>query len=863
MQAISSLEVREGKQTELPDHLLQLPDCDWALWRCVAVRGAGFPSVDVLKFRSPKSALAADQLIAAENDARRLQRSALESLRLRMNAIAGSQEESDRVIKSSVSRAIKKLKQGNLPTAPVIACADDSLAAYDAARRHLDAARSNYDQTFKQELLTLSHSIQEVAADDRFREAVNWQNRHCFGRAIDVLLHTPDNVRHRARRLREELVAKYVQRYALKNDTIGFFGPVGWARLDETEPNIRVEVGEEFVSTRTVYFEAWCIQTLVDVLNTHQSLRPWMTVCRLPSVYLEGSNLHHPLTGTRRISDEQATLLRLCDGTRTAKELAHYLINAQPATFRNEALVYGILQSLRNKSLIFWGFQVPYELYPERTLREQLNKIDDSGLRQMALAPLDDLESARELIGQAAGNSEKLDKALVNFETTFIRLTNEAPRRRGGQTYAARTLIYEDCRRNTEVVLGQEVLQSLAPPLSMLLASCRWLTCEVARTYRQVFKQIYDELLPRAKGKQVDALSFWLHVHTLILNDSKSVIANLVNDFHAKWANILALPLNEKQVHYKSEDLRPQVLAAFAAPGPGWGFARHHSPDVMVAAESVEAFQRGDFQFILGELHMSANTLATSLFVSQHPTGDDLMQWFDADQPETRAVPMQLREWHTTRTFCELISLRHYRIELEPESFATDRSKALGLAELVIEDSGDELVMRTRDGRLSFELIEVFGGLLSGLAVDLFKLLPNEPHMPRITIDRLTITRETWNFTPASMSWALVKDESERFLAVRRWAERYKLPSRVFVRVPVEHKPFYVDLESPVYVNILARMVWRTLETGDEKATVKLVEMVPEVTQCWLPDSAGNRYTSEFRIIALDLAQHPYTTQRS
>jgi len=223
---------------------------------------------------------------------------------------------------------------------------------------------------------------------------------------------------------------------------------------------------------------------------------------------------------------------------------------------------------------------------------------------------------------------------------------------------------------------------------------------------------------------------------------------------------------------------------------------------------------------------------------------------------------MQLREWHTTRTFCELISPRHYRIELEPESFAPDRSKALALAELVIEERGGELMMSTRDGRVSFELIEVFGGLLSGLAVDLFKLLPNEPHTPRITIDRLTITRETWNFSPASLSWAVMKDEGERFLAVRRWAKECGLPSQVFVRVPVEHKPFYVDFESLVYVNILARMVWRTLETGDEKATVKFVEMVPEVTQCWLPDAAGNHYTSELRIVALDLAQHPYTSQQ-
>lgn len=861
MHAMSSIAVSEGKQTELPDHLLPLPDCDWALWRCAAVRGAGFPSTDVLKLRSVESALAADQLIAAENDARRLQQQALESLRIRVNAILSSQAEPDTVLKSSLSRAMKKLK-GNLPVPPVIACADDSLTAYETARRHVDLARSNYEQIFKQELLTLSHSIQQVAADDRFREAVTWQNRHCFGRAIDALLHTPDSVRQRARRGREELVAKYVQRYAVKNDTIGFFGPVGWARLDETEASIRVKAGAEFVSQRTVYFEAWCIQTLVDRLNNQQSLRPWMTVCRLPSVYLEGTNLYHPLTGTRRISVEQATLLRLCDGTRSAKELAQFLMNSQPATFRSEALVYGMLQSLRNKTLIFWGFEVPYELYPEQSLRRQLSKIEDPSLRQAALAPLDELETARERISQAAGDSKKLDEAIGNLETTFSRLTNEAPTRRGGQTYAARTLVYEDCRRDTEVVVGQGVLQLLAPPLSLLLASCRWLTCEMARAYRHVFKQIYEELLPKAKGKQVDALSFWLHVHSLILDDSKSVTANVVTEFHSRWASILALPLNESRVHYKSEVLRPRVLAAFPAPGPGWTFARHHSPDVMIAAESVEAIQRGDFQFILGELHVSGNTLATSLFVSQHPSRDDLRQWFDADLPETWAVPMQLREWHTTRTFCELVSPRHYRIELEPESFAPDRSKALALAELVVEECGDELTMCTRDRWLSFDLIEVFGGLLSGLAVDLFKLLPNESHTPRITIDRLTITRETWNFAPASLSWALLKEESERFLAVRRWAKQFQLPSRVFVRVPVEHKPFYLDLESPVYVNILARMVRRTLETHDGNATVKVVEMVPEVEQCWLPDSAGNHYTSEFRIVALDLAQHPYTSTR-
>lgn len=855
MQSTSTIEVREDRQTPLPEHLVALPDSEWALWRCAALRGAGFPSQDLLKLAATEIATAVDGLLVAESTARRSQQEAVEGLRRQLNSLPGTHPETEKTLKSGLSKAIKKLTRSDLPPAPAISSPNDSLAGYEASRVRVDTARLAYDEAFKDGLASLSRNIRQVAEGNLFREAVTWQNRHALRRAIDSLLRTPDNVRHAERRSSEELVAKYLQRYAVKNDTIGFFGPVGWARLDETEESIRVEAGTELLEERTVYLEGWCIGALVQKLNADPSLYPWMTPRRLPTVRLEGMMLHHPVSGKRKLSFEQMTVLQLCDGRRTARDLARYLIELHPSVFKSETLVYGLLQALRDKAQICWGFDVPFELHPERKLRTQLSKIDDERLRQMALAPLAELELARDQISRAAGDSEKLDAAFVNFETTFSRITDQAPTRAAGKLYAARTLVYEDCRRGVDVVLGREIFQPLAQPLSLLLSSCRWLTCEMARIYRGAFKEVYRELVSLTGKTQVDALAFWLQAHPLVFTDRDSLIANIINEFQARWASILEVPPGESRVHYRSEELRARVSTAFAAAAPGWAMARHHSPDLMIVAESVEAIRRGEYHFVMGELHVGTNTLCASTFCSQHPTPDDLFGYFESDLPKTMAVPMQLAEWLTSRTTIALVSRDAYRIELERESFVSDRSKALALADLIIEERDDELMVCTRDGLLSFEIVEVFGGMLSGLVVDLFKLLPSEPHIPRITIDELTITREAWNFSAATMSWAFVKEERERYLAAGRWGREKHLPSRVFVKVPVEAKPFYIDLESPVYVNVLARMVRRTFESEGEKGVVKLVEMMPDVEQVWLPDAAGNRYTSELRLVAVDLVR--------
>jgi hypothetical protein len=63
-----------------------------------------------------------------------------------------------------------------------------------------------------------SGRLREVAADPAFREALTSQNRGALATAADGLLN--DGVKPSRRRQREEVVARYWQRYCSKNDTI-------------------------------------------------------------------------------------------------------------------------------------------------------------------------------------------------------------------------------------------------------------------------------------------------------------------------------------------------------------------------------------------------------------------------------------------------------------------------------------------------------------------------------------------------------------------------------------------------------------------------------------------------------------------
>jgi hypothetical protein len=844
----------------LPPHLIKLPGGVWNLWRWAGLRGTGFASSHVLQLAAPEGAAAADLLLEIDEEIRLRQDEALEAVRCSLDALneSGQWEDSER--RNPLRKALRDLKKGSAPPAAKFAGSPEVIPAIEAFRAALSRrpeAAALFRRGFDQASAQTSQTICEAARMPRFQEAVIWQNRGAFRSGLAPLLRRESAAatRNSKQRQHEELVATYLQRYCLKNDTIGFFGPVGWARLEEGGEALDVRPGPSILAERTVYFEVWGMDAFAEKLNKNKALRPWIAPRRLPYLHVEGNSLLLPMARPMRLSPAQAAALKACDGKQTALEIVAALMRDFPNEIRTEAEGYGLLEFFDNRKSILWNFIVPTGLNPEKSCRQMIERIGDEQLRREALDELDGLERGRAAVARAAGNPEELERALAELDESFTNITAASSTRAAGKMYAARTLVYEDCRRDIDVEIGPKILEELGPPLSLLLTSTRWYTHRVAEDYKKIFMEVYEELARQTGSRVVDASTFWYRVSPIIYA-KETVGTKILPEFQQRWEEILNVPEGQNRVHYTTEELRERVESSFAAPGAGWSTGRYHSPDVMIAAPSVDAIRDGDFELVMGELHLGTNTLRGSLFVAQHPHQEEIFEAarLDLGEDSIRVAPPKNWPGWTARTTPTLFPPQNYRLMVTHDSCCEAESRALPIGSLVVEEEGGELFVRTRDGHARFVGIEAFADAFSGQSVNYFKPLRPRKHRPRITVDKLVIARESWAFSSDEFTFAYEKDDAERFLAARRWAAEQNMPRFVFVKSPVEVKPFYVDFDSPIYVDIFAKVVRRTKDSEHAESLITISEMHPTHEQTWLPDAEGQRFTCEFRMVAVDPA---------
>jgi hypothetical protein len=824
----------------------------------MGLRGAGFPAARVLDLAAPGCAARADRLFAHEAETEGVRAAALRSINQALDRLLAESRGNSEQERAGLIKALRLLKKGKIPkSVDLPASVAGEIDALASASARLVQLNAEYEQSFASATRSISDAIVRVVRTNDFCEAVIWQNRQAYHTGIAALLRQPKGLASRGTKQRqhEELVASYLQRYCLKNDTIGFFGPVGWARIKDDCEAIVERPGPSLLAERNLYFEAWGIDVLAGTLSKDSALRPWIVPRRMPFVRLEGLTLYGSFQGAVKLSEEQALVFRACDGERTAKEMALDLMNSPESRFTSEQEIYHLLAVLRYRALITWAFEVSLDLYPEPILRGMIERIGDESQRARALAVLAELENARLDVKRAAGDAEKLDRMMESLEATFTRLTGANCTRSAGRTYAARTLVYEDCRRDIEVDLSPAVLDTLAPPLSLLLTSARWFTHRAALIYSKAFNEIYAEQGRRTGSRGINFIHFWPFMRPLFYSDTKGLIGQVLQEFQRCWSNILNVPFDERRVGYTVEELLPRVMAAFDAPGPGWMFARYHSPDILISAPSAEAIRAGNYQFVCGELHLASNTLSWHLFIQQHPSPSELFQSLEADFPEPRLVPVvtKSQRLESSRLVPGLISPKDFRLVLAAEPCNFPKSQAVLIAELFIEEEEGELVVRTQDGRLRMRLLDAIADVLMSVVLSLFKMFPARDHTPRISFDRLVVSRESWHYSPEELPFAFEMNETTRFAAARRWASKHGIPRFIFVKTAVEKKPFYVDFDSPIYISIFAKSIRRMARAGASERSIAITEMLPGPDQCWLSDAHSQHYTSELRIVALDL----------
>jgi hypothetical protein len=708
------------------------------------------------------------------------------------------------------------------------------------------AGRLAYDKVYAEAAGRLSRAIAGIHADPAFQEAVTWQNP-----GLAQFLHDhdagPDAVRRSKQRQRELVIANYLQRYCLKNDTIGFYGPVGWASAGTGAAGLVVVPGEQLLARRTTYFEVWAIDKVAAAIAQHGRTLGWLRPRRTRSVFLDGNVLHRPHRKPTPLTDAELRILQACDGRRTISEL---LDSAGTSDAR------ALLTRLTELGALRLDLEGPADAWPERLLREKLELIADPAARAAALEPVDQLIRARDAVSAASGDPAGLRQALAGLAETFEQVTGSPATRRAGENYAGRTPVYQDAVRDVRVELGQVVTQALAAPLGLVLDSARWLVNDIISRYRVLFAELLDRETARAGGGPVP-LQRLLTVASpyLYSHDSRAELDASVADLQARWQQVLGPPQSASRHQVSADAISARAAECFPRRPVAWSGARQHSPDIMIAAASPGEVERGNFLLVLGEIHLTTNTLDQRLFVEQHPDRARLIAAEKADRGPRRVVVIQGKNHTrvTSRTSPPSAALgpgQLYWSAASTDSYDPPESDTVipGAAMTVVR-RGDDVLVRLPSGA-ELDFFEVIGDEMTEVIVNAFQPAAPAVHRPRVTIDRFVLSREQWTFQVADSAWAFAKDEQERYRLARCWRQDHGLPERVFYRVPVELKPTAADFRSIVLVNLLARQIRQTRAAGHAQYTV--TEMLPDLDQLWLTDRQGRRYSSELRIVAYD-----------
>ncbi|WP_165781410.1 lantibiotic dehydratase [Streptosporangium minutum] len=715
------------------------------------------------------------------------------------------------------------------------AAADDLLAGRGDAEV--------FDKALAGAIAAGAAKICDIAADPLFREAVTWQNPGVLIALDGIVAGGPDASRNVRRRDRERAVIRYWQRYCAKNETIGFFGPICWITLDaDADQTLDVRTGPGLLRERRVFFEGWAITAYADHLAADPQIRRCWPPALMPHLTLRERELLRPLQPPLALSSPEAALLARCDGRTPAVEVVADLPRPEDG--------YLLLERLAERELITWDAALPTGHGAEQVLRERIATIDDPDLRQRAQDGLDRLRAARDAVAATAGDPDALKAALAALDEEFTAITGAPPRRREGQMYAGRTLAYEDTTRDLDVTVGATLLNAVASPLSIILITARWLTAALADAGGTVLRELYDELREGNDGP-VRLADLWYLAQGLLFTPGAGPFRAVSEDFTRRWVELIDVRSGSEdgaRVQLSAADLAGPVARLFAAERPGWATARLHSPDLQICATDVDAINRGDYQAVLGELHPAWTPFDSALFSPFHPDPDRLRAHYDLDLGSDRIRILYPEDYprNTSRTNPGLAGPGDRQLGVD-RARGADPDLLLPATSVTVSDEDGTLVATAPDGQ-KWPLIEMFAGMLSTQLMDAFKLTLPVSHAPRISIDRLVISRETWRTTVADTGLAAITNERERYLATRAWRGRLNLPDQVFIKIGTEVKPCYFDLTSPHYVGVLCTM----LRTAGDDASVTISEALPTPGQAWVPDHDGNRYFSEFRLQIAD-----------
>jgi hypothetical protein len=714
---------------------------------------------------------------------------------------------------------VAALRSAGLPFTHLDRFASPDLVAEDEAilrRRSADACRA-------------------LIMQDRFAAAVQWQNPVLVGNWLgayrEELLSSasPADVPLSRRDQRETLIAALAQRYCAKNETIGFFGPVAWARITE-EGDTRV-TGDWGLRRREVFLEWHAVAAVAAAIAADPELSPWLPLRRHPLCSAHDGVIYGTRRAQVRTTRTQYRIFAALASPRSERDLRAEL---------NASDFDAALASLEAGRVILRGLAVPVGDRPDQWLLRRLEALPESAARDRALSGLATVRGAVGRMADAADDPAALGVAAAGLDSALGELVQGAAD--GGRRVYGRTAVYEDCRLDVDVRIGPDLIESLRRPLGLLLDSARWLVSEVAREVDGELRAAHASLA--SGGRAVCLADLTLAGAAVLSGEQETAVHRVVDDFTARWAEILDLA--DADGRLSTEQAGSLAAALFPAGDPfPWQAARQCSPDLMLRCRTGTSPQ-----WVLGELHLGLNTLENRPFATQADNRAELVEMSREDYPCGRIVPL----WPassaevTSRTYPPLaLDLPgHY----DYWSYALDEGHPAGAASwpgsmLLVTADDDGLWVQPPDAEWQRPVTEFLGEFLTALVVNRFRLRPPAPHHQRLLFDDVIVERESWWIPAGELQAACANGTDYRCRAVADALRALGCPRYLFGSLPGQRKPVLVDLNAPLLLRGFAKL----LRTEPQEAMVHLVEMVPEPGALWLRDRNGAPVTSEFRLV--------------
>lgn len=769
----------------------------WSLARRVVLRMAGFPVSWLLDLHSPAATGWARDILALEDELLSCRSEHLSWL------FAERRAASDAQVRNGANRAarlvwrLQPVPPGNLPgTWP------ERLEPWNAAATKRQRLLATASAGWRAELERLEAALRRTASSPDLQEAV-------FLNSPDALTGIRRFAGGRKSAPLRRLAMRYLQRFCVKVETGGFYGPINHGQLVPGSPDAvsLVATGDGRAARRRTLLSYWTAQQIASA---------WARDGRLTGLL----RLYRAARGDAGSGPPpDPALLALATGQHTLESVSRQLDLPLDT-------IHALVLDAQSRGWLRTGIRVPATTGDP--LAELRGLVEGSELAARAGLP-----GQLSVVGRLLSDFEQADlpgreRLLAEGSRLIAELTGAQAVRGAGSFYADRFWYTEEAIGNLgHVTFGQPVAGrlagALAPALEILATS--------AVAEREAQHETVGQLLASADG-------------VVGAEQLADMPGPGPGDGQVRWPGVRLT--GEPRLELTLDDARD--LGLIRGDLDQWPL--FCAPDVMLVAGDRDQLRGADWQVVLSEAHhICPPTQLPFAAFDPEPERTRAEIWAAIESLAGTARPL-LQGIDRQNKVRDYTPVGHTVLWLNWQA-SEPRASSVRIGDCLVHEGEDgRPALRDGDGRqlaLFPEYEDAYPDMRMLRAVAL-PGIDKRPVLlsvmtPRITIGGVVYQRQRWDLTAGDLpSWQVKAGSFDEYLAAWRWKTTWKMPDQMFARLPGEGKPLFLDFCSPLSVDTFLRGAAGCDRLG-------LDEMLPGFDELWL-EIAGERYCCELRLTA-------------